>query len=263
VIKETSSRHPLEASSSAPPTATGPHAYTALASWVRSRMLDALTTRELTVPDLAEKLDLHRATVRYHMAFLLNQGLVEETRPSEHKGAGRHAMRYRASRHARLPSFPSRNFELLAQIALRTMAEEIGKNRSVEILRAKGIEFGKALIEDAAEKAGVRRWTPETFQRAVVDGAMRSFGVSSLVLSRDSKSLSFRCFSCPFLEVAERMSDLVCDSLDQGFHDGIDEALGDVRTTRVTCMGHGDSYCEYRMTWAARMRGKDRRVPNG
>ena len=226
-------------------------------------MLDALTTRELTVPDLAEKLDLHRATVRYHMTFLLNQGLVEETRPSEHKGAGRHAMRYRASRHARLPSFPSRNFELLAQIALRTMAEEIGKERSVEILRAKGIEFGKALIEDAAEKGGVRRWTPETFQRAVVDGAMRSFGVSSLVLSRDSKSLSFRCFSCPFLEVAERMSDLVCDSLDQGFHDGIDEALGDVRTTRVTCMGHGDSYCEYRMIWAARRRGKDRRVPNG
>jgi predicted ArsR family transcriptional regulator len=172
-------------------------------------------------------------------------------------------MMYRASRHARLPNFPSRNFELLAQIALGTMAEEIGKDRSVAILRRKGTEFGKALIEDAGEKAGVRRWTPEAFQRAVVDGAMRSFGVSSLVLSRDATSLSFRCFSCPFLEVAERMSDLVCDSLDQGFHDGMDAALGNVRTTRVTCMGHGDSYCEYRMTWAPKVRGKDRSVPIG
>jgi predicted ArsR family transcriptional regulator len=226
-------------------------------------MLDALTTRELTVPDLAKKLGLHRATVRYHMTFLLNQGLVEETRPSEHKGAGRPAMMYRASRHARLPNFPSRNFEMLAQIALRTMAEEIGKERSVEILRSKGVEFGRALIEDAAEKAGIRRWTPEAFQRTVLDGAMRSFGVSSLVVLRDDTSLSFRCFSCPFLEVAERMSDLVCDSLDLGFHEGIDAALGEVRTSRVTCMGHGDSYCEYRMTWAPKVRGKDRSVPIG
>ena len=263
MIEDPSSRPPPQVTVPAPPTAVRPHVYTALASWVRAQMLDALTTRELTVPDLARRLGLHRATVRYHLTFLLNQGLVEETKPAEHKGAGRPAMLYRASRHARLPNFPSRNFELLAQIALRTMAEEIGKERSVEILRSKGVEFGRALIEEAAEKSGIRRWTPEAFQRAVVDGAMRSFGVSSLVLSRDATSLSFRCFSCPFLEVAERMSDLVCDSLDQGFHDGMDEAVGDVRTTRVTCMGHGDSYCEYRMTWVARMRGKDRRVPDG
>jgi len=263
VIKAASSRPLPQASAPAPTTAAGPHAYTALASWVRARMLDALTTRELTVPDLTQKLGLHRATVRYHLTFLLNQGLVEETKPTEHKGAGRPAMMYRASRHTRLPNFPIRNFELLAQIALRTLAGEIGKERSVEILRAKGSEFGRALIDDAAEKAGIRRWTPEAFQRAVLDGTMRSFGVSSLVLSRDATSLSFRSFSCPFLEVAERMPDLVCDSLDQGFHEGIDAALGGVRTTRVTCMGHGDSYCEYRMRWAAKMRGKDRRVPSG
>src|SRR3989304_1482018 len=88
VIGGPTPRPPPQATVPVLPTAAKPHAYTALASWVRAQMLDALTTHELTVQDLAQKLGLHRATVRYHLTILLNQGLVEETKPAEHKGAG-------------------------------------------------------------------------------------------------------------------------------------------------------------------------------
>lgn len=238
---------------------TTPRAFTALASWVRVRMVELLSTREMTVPELAKKLDLHRATVRYHLTFLLDRNLVEPAGPSPRKGAGRPAMRYHAARHARMPNFPSRQFELLAGIALRTLAEEIGAERAMVVLRAKGVEIGKAFVEGAAGRAGVDEWTPEAFQRVFVEGEMRTFGIATMTLSCGPRHLAFRCFSCPFLEVAEQNKELVCNSLDLGFHEGIDRALGDVQTLRLSCLGHGDPYCEYRMTWGPEKRGKARR----
>ena len=130
------------------------------------------------------------------------------------------------------------------------------------MLTAKGAQVGRGLIQTAAERGGVRVWTPEAIEAHVLDGVFREFGIRSEVSSKGSGHLEYRTRTCPFLELAEQMPSLVCDALDRGFHDGMDAALG-VRTERRACMGHGDSHCEYRMTWAARKRGKDRSVPNG
>lgn len=247
-----------------PPSRPSARTFTALASWVRVRMMDLLATNEMTIPELAKELELHRATVRYHLTFLLDKELVEPVGPSTHGGAGRPAMRYRASRHAQLPTYPSRQFELLAQVALRTLAEEFGKERSVDALRAKGVEIGRAMVKQAAQDAAIDRWTPELFQRLFIEGRMRAFGIPSRVLSRSTSHIHFRCFSCPFLEVAESMTDLVCNALDLGFHEGIDSGLGGaVVTERRACMGHGDPYCEYRMTWGKGKREKRRRSSRG
>lgn len=246
---------------SGPPST--PRAFTALASWVRVRMLDLLATREMTVPELAKKLELHRATVRYHLTFLLDRNLVEPAGPAPRRGAGRPAMRYHAARHARMPNFPSRQFELLAGVALRTLAEEVGTDRAVEVLRKKGAEIGRSFVESTAGRVGMETWTPEAFQRVFIEGEMRSFGMATLTLSRGPRHVAFRCFSCPFLEVAEQNKELVCNSLDLGFHEGIDRALGDVHTERLACLGHGDPYCEYRMTWGPEKGGKARRSSRG
>lgn len=234
-----------------------PRIFTALGSRIRIRMLDALATDEKGIQDLARELGVHPVTVRYHLTFLQSLGLVEDVRPSGRKAPGRPPVLYRASKHALVPGYPKRHFELLAQVALEGLAEEVGPARAKALLRTKGTEIGKSLLETAAGQAGVRRWTPRVFERAFLDGLMREYGVYSKVMSRSPRHLEYRSFTCPFLEVAERNTELVCDSLDLGFHEGIDEGLGRVRTERRRCMGHGDPYCEYRMTWGKG--GGDRR----
>jgi len=236
------------------------HGFAALAGDVRLQVIEALTARALTVGQIAEALHRHRATVQYHLAYLLREGLVEEAPMAPSRRIGRPATFYRASRHGVVPGFPRRHYEILADVALRLLASELGPEKAAALLRASGVELGKAMLDGIAAKAKVKDWTPQAFQEHFIDRAMLDFGVTSEVLSRTPTSLEFRAFSCPFLEAAEAMSDLVCDSLDAGFHEGIDRGLGRVRTERITCMGHGDRYCEYRMEWPA---DTGRRNPKG
>jgi len=218
---------------------------------VRLQILDLLTTEALTVAQLAQELRLHRATVQYHLAHLLGEQLITEARPVGSGKAGRPALLYQASRHGSVPGFPVRKYELLANLALRTLVSELGEPRAKEVLRAQGQEMGKSFLAQAAA-SDPREWSPRTFEQEFVDGAMRSFGIATKVLTRTADTLVFRCYTCPFLEAAESLSELVCDSLDLGLHEGIDQGLGGVRTERLTCLGHGDPYCEYRMTWGTK-----------
>lgn len=192
-------------------------------------------------------------TLRYHLGYLRNQGLIEEAVPSGPRGVGRPATLYRASKHVHIPTFPQRRFDLLGQLALEAFVGAVGEKSASSHLRAKGAEVGRSMIKELGAKANVDRWTPEAFERFVLNGLFRDFGIPAEIVSRSSRRLTYRCFGCPFLELAERMPDLVCGSLDEGFHRGIDEALGGVRTARRACMGHGDPYCEYRSTWRAKV----------
>lgn len=230
--------------------------FSALGSRIRMQILNALTTKAKTVSDLSTELRLHRITLRYHLAFLLSQGLIEEVRPLRSKKVGRPAILYRASKHRPVPSFPQRRFEIIGQLALSALVETIGEERASAHLRAKGREVGLSMMSELADRARIEKWTPETFERFVLNGLLKDFGVASEVLSRESGGVIYRSFGCPFLELAERMPELVCNSLDRGFHEGMDEAMGGARTERLACMGHGDPYCQYRLIWKAK-RGRE------
>jgi len=240
-------------------------AFATLAGGVRLQVLEALTSRPLSVGELARTLRRHRATVQYHLGFLLREGLVEEVPSVPSRKIGRPAVLYRASRHGVVPGFPRRHYEILADVALRLVVEELGPKKAAALLRARGVEIGQGMLGSVASKAQVSEWTPDSFQRHFIGDAMAQFGVATEVLSCTSRRIEFRAFSCPFLEAAEAMPDIVCDALDEGFHEGIDRGLGRVRTERITCMGHGAAYCEYRMTWLARSHGKKSKeaVSNG
>ncbi len=214
-------------------------------------ILSQLSAQEKTVAELTEALGLHRLTVRYHLGFLLQNGLVEEVPPEKRGRVGRPAARYRASRQARLPGFPARHYEILAQVTMQTLVDEVGPEGAVERLQGQGRAFGKRMIEQVRAEGKVRRWTPETFRRAVLEGLFRDFGVESQVLGESKDGLHYRSFTCPFLEMAQQLPALVCDALDLGMHRGIDDALGVVTTERRACMGHGDAYCEYQLQWRA------------
>ena len=233
----------------------GPRAFNALGSDIRIEILSALAAHDRTVTELSRELRAHPATLRYHLGLLLSQRLIEEVRPEARGTRGRPPVRYRAARHVSVRGFPPRHYEVIAEASLQVLVDTLGEEQASRHLREKGTTFGKAIIDGVAQQTGVDRWTPEGFGRHVLGGIFRDFGMIGEVLATGPHHITYRAFTCPFLELAEKMPKLVCDSLDTGFHDGVDAALG-ARTERVACMGHGSAYCEYRMTWPTRNRAK-------
>ncbi len=223
--------------------------FSALGSGVRSRILASISGTEKSIPELAEELRLNRVTLRYHITYLLGQGLIEKVEVVGPRKAGRPPAMYRASRHAFIQGFPERHYDLLGQFALEAFVDAVGLDTATEYLERKGADVGRSMIDGVRARAKIGAWNPDLFDRLVLSGLYREFGIPSEVLSKTSNALDYRSFGCPFLELAERMPELVCNSLDAGFHRGVDEALGGVKTERLACMGHGDPYCAYRVTW--------------
>lgn len=232
--------------------------FSALGSPVRVRILTSVASRPRTIPELARELGIHRVTLRYHVNYLLRQGLLEEVSLPRPKAPGRPAVSYQASPKAQGSGFPRRHFELLGQLALETLVAAAGSDVAASLLHRRGEEVGRSMIEDLAAKESVRRWTPEAFESFVLQGIFEGMGLPCEVVSRSSNGLVYRSYSCPFLELAEAMPTLVCDALDRGFHEGVDAAVGGARTQRLMCLGHGDPYCQYRLVWP-RKRGSSLR----
>ena len=233
------------------PSGQAQRAFAALSSRVRLRILEALAIRSMSLPELARELDLNRTTLRYHLAVLQEQGWIRETSPARAQGSGRPAVRYRASPHAWV-GFPERHFELLGEIALRALLESNGPDQTAAVLRAKGTSLGQTMVQGVAARADLKEWSPDAFEQLVLHGLFRDFGVVGAVVARTPVDLTYRVYTCPFLELAEKMPGLVCDAVDAGFHEGIDRSMGDVATAKTACMGHGDAFCEYRLTWSRR-----------
>ncbi len=75
-------------------------------------------------------------------------------------------------------------------------------------------------------------------------------GTKPEVVSHSENELIFQERNCLFFELAKMNPELVCNALDQGFHDGVVKALGpDFEGERLNCMGHGDAYCRYKILW--------------
>lgn len=225
--------------------------FSALGSEPRTRILEAVSVRPRTTRELARLLQIPTVTLRYHLAVLTRQGLIEEVSLRTEKKVGRPAKAFRASSKAAVPGYPKRRYDLLGELALRTVLEELGEAKAISRFRRKGREMGEALIKELAERNQVVRWTPEAFERLVIEGHLREQGAPAEVVTKSSNALTYRSFHCPFLELAQKMPRLVCDGLDRGFHEGMDRAIGFVRTQRTACMGHGAPFCEYRIEWQA------------
>lgn len=230
--------------------------FAVLASHVRYDILQSLSARAKTIRELTQELRMHRLTIRYHINFLLREGLIEELHSPRAGTSGRPPVLYRTSRHARVPGYPPRRFEIIAQAALSTLLEALGQGDAQARLAKKGKEFGSMTVKALAAANGLKRWTPDTFDQHMLKGMYRQMGVTTEVLSKSKDEIQYRAFGCPFLELAEQMPEVVCNALDKGFHDGISQELGDAKTVRLRCMGHGDPFCEYAVTWPKRRKLK-------
>jgi predicted ArsR family transcriptional regulator len=148
----------------------------------------------VAVDELAERLALHRNTIRFHTAALEADGLIEQDRrPTGGKGRPRAVYRPtpRGARSGR------RNYELLSGILLAHLS---ASGEPVAGARAAGRAWGGRLAAAAP--------SPDTAERVVVD-ALDELGFEPRA-ERAGPPGEVRLHNCPFRELVDRERELVC-----------------------------------------------------
>jgi predicted ArsR family transcriptional regulator len=193
-----------------------PHAHRALSGSSRVAVMDALRQAgtPLTVSDLSQRVGLHANTIRFHLARLVEAGLVREERAAP-SGPGRPRLVYAVVPGQALQHEP-RSYRLLAQILASYLAVSAPDAAASAILA--GRQWGQFLTERpapfqlldarAASERLVGMFAELGFQPEAADGGRR------ILLHR-----------CPFREVAERQQAVVC-SVHLGLMRGVLATLG-------------------------------------
>lgn len=159
------------------------------------RQGDVLTTLKsaavpMTIVQIADRLGVHPNTVRFHLDNLTADGRVERVQP-EGRGPGRPPSLFRAVR--RMDPGGPRRYEALAEIlTISLAAAPDARSKALEGGRA----WGRGLASD--KKTG----TPRRRLLELLD----ELGFAPERVARDTVGLRH----CPFLELAERTSDVVC-----------------------------------------------------
>jgi predicted ArsR family transcriptional regulator len=160
------------------------------------RVLRAATS-PMSIVAIAETLDVHPNTVRFHLATLVSTGRVDQVAP-DRKGPGRPALMFRATR--RMDTGGPRHYRLLAEI----LATDLAGNRDAE---AKALAAGHAWGMQLKPPDSTRAGTPdaeESIEHLV--GFLDELGFAPERRGDDQVGLRH----CPFLELAESQKAIVC-----------------------------------------------------
>jgi len=161
----------------------------------RAAVLQALREADgpTTAAVLADRLDVHVNTVRFHLDHLVEAGRVESA-PLAQKGApGRPPLAYRIIPRMN-PSGP-RRFVELAQVLVADLAEEPdARGRAVGL----GRTWGRRVAAEGAVGSGVD---------ALVDVLD---DLDFAPEPADGPASTIRLRHCPFLELTEERTDVVC-----------------------------------------------------
>ncbi len=222
----------------------------ALGSDARVGILHELKLGERGVSDIAKAVGLHPVTIRYHLGILLREGLIEQV-PSRREGVvGRPPALFKLSTHAAVGGYPPRRYEMLSEILLALISLKLSQKDLEKSLREAGQRTGQQLIKAIEVEAGAPVWNPGNFVNLFLKGAMTRMGIDVDLLAVDKDLVHYRAYGCPFQELAERHPEEICDNLDVGLYEGMTRTMGsEVAFERFACIGHGDSYCEYRLQW--------------
>ena len=166
----------------------------------RQALLDALRGSDapLGVTELADRLDVHPNTVRFHLDALATQGLVDR-RLEEPTGRGRPRTVY--TPHPGMDRGGRRQYDLLAKILLGQLSTSPDAGAAAE---AAGRSWGGYLVEHIppSRQPGVA----EATQR--LSAMMTDLGFAPEPDSKSTERIRLR--HCPFLELAEEYSSTLC-----------------------------------------------------
>ena len=171
----------------------------------------------VTIAEIADRLDIHPNTVRFHLDALVANGQIERVL-GEPTGPGRPPQMFRT--HQGMPPNGPRKYRLLAEIGLSTIAAEPNPaNKAVET----GQSWGGFLIERPAP--GVTLSENEVVHRLLDLLADVGFAPES---SASGSQIGLR--NCPFLELVETQPEQIICRLHLGLMQGALAALN-ARTT--------------------------------
>lgn len=169
----------------------------------------------LTIGEIAEGLRVHPNTVRFHLDALLRSGQVERVR-SDRRTTGRPPLLFRAV-HSMDPTGP-RHYRLLAEILVQGLATDPrrGAGRAAEAGRA----WGRRLAASSAGRATADATDAgDTTDATASPDPQESLGNLMALLDElgfapeprpEQHGHAIGLHRCPFLELAEARSDIVC-----------------------------------------------------
>jgi predicted ArsR family transcriptional regulator len=205
--------------------------------------------QEVTVQEIADKFSIHPNVARLHLTKLEDVNmLVSDTRKTG-KG-GRPSRLYRLSNDVIQLHFPYRDYQLLSNIAIETMASlgEIG----LKALYETGRKFGTELIEQELVK------NSQTVEDLTFDEKINIIKTASMIaglspdfqVSEDNSKVHFQVFNCPFKEVAQNHIENICEMHVQ-FLKGMFQALfNGIELIEGDNMLKGCEACTYKAIFA-------------
>jgi predicted ArsR family transcriptional regulator len=198
------------------PSPDEPGAHRALAGSSRLAVIDALrhVGAPLTVYDLSQQVGLHANTIRFHLARLVEAGVVREERAAP-SGPGRPRLVYAVVPGEALQHEP-RSYRLLAQILASYLAVSAPDAAASAILA--GRQWGQFLTE---RPAPFQRLDARAASERLV-GMFAALGFQPEAADDGRRILLHRC---PFREVAEQQPEVVC-SVHLGLMRGVLATLG-------------------------------------
>lgn len=211
----------------------------------RYRIYQHLVTsrKETTVAEIAKRFDIHQNVARLHLSKLEDIHLVLSYSRKSGKG-GRPARVYTLSNELIELSFPQRDYKTLASIAIESMASlgEAGK----QALYQTGKKYGTEMIGH----------TPKSNTNLSIDDKIRLLEDTSEVLGlyasfayhEPNQSISFQINNCPFQEIAESNSDVIC-TMHTSFLKGMFTAMFDNMELKEenNMFTHDCDHCSYKL----------------
>jgi predicted ArsR family transcriptional regulator len=151
----------------------------------------------MSIATIADALEVHPNTVRFHLDTLVSAGRVEQV-ASDRKGPGRPALMFRATQ--RMDPGGPRHYRLLAEILTVALADDPGADvRAV----AAGREWGLQLKPPPPATAEAPD-AEESIEHLV--GFLDDLGFAPERLGSERVELRH----CPFLELAENQKAVIC-----------------------------------------------------
>jgi predicted ArsR family transcriptional regulator len=220
-------------------------AYQALASKSRLQILKLLYKNPLSIEEISKRIGLQPITVRHHLQSLEEAGFVESY--EERKGTvGRPKVYYRIAKKMRTVSFPKRRYLTLSNFLITTMRFLLGLDRTKKILRKVGVEMGENTVKELEVENEIKEWSLENYRDFFINKYLKEAGAEPEIIEANDEKIVYRLHNCVFFELAIRMTEMICDVVHEGFHEGVSNGMGKkVRIRRLTCMGKGDPYCEH------------------